>query len=302
MNQQEKVFNIRSKNILEYLRLIRNAEIIHIHTGIWWLRCCHIIVGFFFRKKVIVTIHSLSNLNNSFSVLITKLFLYLVEKTITVSDEVAKKVNADTRYVVHAFLPPILEEEPDLPQEVISLIENNKQKKIICSNAFKLVLHNNEDLYGLDLMIDVARLIKEENKDYKIIFVIASKNEKLNLIGAYSEIIKNENLENYITLITYSISFVKLMTESDLVVRATNTDGDALTVREALYLNRKIIASDICKRPEATILFKNRDSKDLYRKIKNILESKEVKRNNINNLNGNDSAFYENYFNLILSP
>ena len=235
----------------------------------------------------------MSNLTNRYSISITQLFLSLTSKTIFVSKEISKKFKIKNEIIIPAFIPPDISEEKNLPIEILTLLEKNKSKKIIVNNAFKLVLHKEQDLYGLDLLIDVARSIKKDNKNYKIIFVIASMEEKLNLYDHYAQIIKDENLGEEITLIPYPISFVKLMMVSDLVVRATNTDGDALTVREALFLNRPIIASDVTFRPEGTILFKNRDSQDLYLKINETLNK--YKREPLNPLEINIQVYREMY-------
>jgi hypothetical protein len=61
------------------------------------------------------------------------------------------------------------------------------------------------------------------------------------------------------------IPFVATLEHVDINIRATNTDGDALTVREAEYYNVHSVASDVVQRPEATFLFQNRNSDDLFR-------------------------------------
>ena len=253
--------------------------------------------SFLFQKKTIVTIHSLSNLRSCFSIFVSQKFLHLANKTIVVSVEISKKINLKEKYILPAFVPPFMEKESKLPQKILNVLKQNKQKKIIVSNAFRLDFLNNEDLYGLDLIIDVSRMIKKEKRNYKIIFVVASLNEKLNM---YNKIINEENLSSAIYLVPYSISFVKLILESDLVIRATNTDGDALTVREALYLKRPVIASDVVRRPKGTILFENRNSKDLYLKIKEVLETNYIKRLDYTDLDNNIRKEYQNYYNSIL--
>ena len=299
LDTNQEVYNLRRLNIFEYIKLVNNTCIVHIHSGIWWLRCLHILVGFLFRKKTIVTIHSLSNLRTRFSVIITRFFLMFASKIVVVNKEISKKIKTKKCIVVHAFIPPNIEKEENLPIEVLDILEQNKHKKIIVSNAFKLVFHNNEDLYGLDLIIELARSVKKEKKNYKIIFIVASKDEKLNLIEYYTQIIKDEGLKEIISLIAHPLSFVRLMIESDLVVRATNTDGDALTVREALYLNRLVIASDVINRPKGTVLFQNRNSKDLIKKIKDTLSKKQNR--NVKTKSGIDdrNALIEHYNSLI---
>ena len=45
------------------------------------------------------------------------------------------------------------------------------------------------------------------------------------------------------------------MKESDAVIRATATDGDSLSIREALYLGKPIIATNCVTRPEGVIVY-----------------------------------------------
>jgi glycosyltransferase involved in cell wall biosynthesis len=62
-----------------------------------------------------------------------------------------------------------------------------------------------------------------------------------------------------------------LFKKADLMVRPTYIDGYGISVAEALYLGCPAIASDVCKRPDGTILFRNRDEDDLLEKAKMVL-------------------------------
>ena len=61
--------------------------------------------------------------------------------------------------------------------------------------------------------------------------------------------------------------------EADVVVRSTFTDGDAITVREALDLGIPVVASDTDFRPAGVTLFKKGDSGDLRAKLEQVLGS-----------------------------
>ncbi len=63
-----------------------------------------------------------------------------------------------------------------------------------------------------------------------------------------------------------------LMARSDVFVRATLEDGDAVSVREALSLGVPVVASDVGARPPGTLLFKVGDMEDLIEKIEAALE------------------------------
>ena len=275
------VFDLRTYNLFTYFKFIHASHIVHIHSSFWWLRALHIISAKLFRRRIIVTIHSLSNLQTDFSIKATKYFLKFVDKTILVSSEIAKTISVENSVILNAFIPPEINSENNLPEAIIRVLEANKNKKIIVSNASDLAIHKGEDLYGLDLLIDVAKKIKNDGQNYIIIFVLASLSKNKKLLKNYLEKVKNEGLQKTISIFVSPISFVKLILESDLVVRATNTDGDALSVREAIYLKKPVIASDVVERPEKAILFSSRSSYSLYTKINYALNELQFVENRI---------------------
>tara|TARA_R110002050_G_scaffold198306_1_gene333099 strand:- start:2981 stop:4006 length:1026 start_codon:yes stop_codon:yes gene_type:complete len=261
-------FNLRRKNIFKYINYIRKTDAIHIHTTVAIIRFFHILIGRLFFKRVVVTIHSLTTIKTAMDIFLLRNTLRFAHEIVVVSNEINQILNIPKARIIPAFLPPKIGSEPELPIEVKNLLESNKTKKIVISNAYRLNLFNKEDLYGTDLLIEVAKKLKNnKNKEIKIIFVITTLEVNKHLYDRYLNIINKEQLSEYITIIPYPLSFVKLIQKCDLVVRATNTDGDAITVREAIYFNKPVIASDVVVRPKKAILFKNRDYDDLYSKI-----------------------------------
>ena len=73
-----------------------------------------------------------------------------------------------------------------------------------------------------------------------------------------------------------------------MFIRPTNTDGDAVSIREALDFNIPCIASDVVVRPKEVKLFKNRDIMDLHRCFK------EVKENNEQNIKNKHISMEDN--------
>lgn len=63
-----------------------------------------------------------------------------------------------------------------------------------------------------------------------------------------------------------------LIARSDLFVRPTLADGDALSVREALALGVPVVASDAGHRPPGTVLFARGDAAGLARRIEELLD------------------------------
>lgn len=268
------IFNLRSKNIFKYLSKVWNADIIHIHSGAWQLRAFHIIVcKLLLRKKTIVTVHRDPTIESHLK--FTKFLLSMCNHVIMVNQkgyDAVKTTSSHSSYrLLPAFLPPIMDDEPSLPNELVAWINKAREKEksyIMCSNAWNLVMHKGEDLYGLDMCIDAMNILKNEITQYFLVFIVASNTEQKERMHEYKKKLIDLRLQDRVLIWEESTSFVRLLQLCDLVLRTTNTDGDAISVREALYFNKPVLASDVVTRPENTTLFKTRDINNLIEKIK----------------------------------
>jgi glycosyltransferase involved in cell wall biosynthesis len=65
---------------------------------------------------------------------------------------------------------------------------------------------------------------------------------------------------------------LELMSRSNLFVRPTLVDGDAISVREALALGIPVVASDVGTRPEGVVLFRRGDATAAVAAIERALE------------------------------
>lgn len=292
------IFNVRSKNIFSYMKLILNSDVVHIHSGVLLLRFFHIIVSkLLLRKKTIVTIHSLSDRSKS-NIWINMRILSLVDKVITVNPVIRQVLGLKDALVKPAFMPPVLEDEPALPEFILTWVrkQKNNNKKVICANAFRIDMHDGVDLYGIDMCLYSMRsLIYEHQISVSLIFVVASLTRCEDLFEKYQRLISEWKLDDYVILVNAELSFVKLIECSDIVVRPTNTDGDALTIREALYLNKRIIASDVVQRPDGTTIFSTRNNEAFTKSIISTLSMKEMV-NKEEDLSASYAKFYKKLY------
>jgi len=268
------IFNLRSGNIFGYLRLLLWADIVHIHSGVTLLRLTHILAAALLFRKIIVTIHAFPH-QKGHQTRINSLFLRLPNKVIVVNDEIPKLLYLHNFHIKPAFIPPNLASEPDLPANVSGWISSRKKadNTILAANAFRIDFYNGNDLYGIDLCIQSLReLVHNYNRKVSLIFVLSSLSKSKKYFNEYKALISKYALTDHIMLIQADLSFVKLVEITDMVLRPTCTDGDALTVREALFLGKPVIASDVVARPEGTMLFRNRDYKDMSSKILGVLD------------------------------
>lgn len=266
--KKKDTYNIRSFNILRYIKLISASDIVHIHSSIDILRLFHLLAAKAFRKKAIVTLHSWRK-----GTVYTKLWGHLLSlfcyKLVFVNIETSLKFSIPPSkiYIFPAFIPPSHPQD-QLPEAITKFIDSTKafDKQIVVSNAFRIIEFNGEDLYGLDLCIQA---FSDPNviKRFSLVYVVSDTSINSKKISEYIELIKTQNLEDHILLYPSAIDFYSLLTLANASIRATNTDGDALSIRESIFLNVPCIASDCVARPQETILFENRSAKDLINKL-----------------------------------
>lgn len=171
------------------------------------------------------------------------------------------------KIIFPAFIPPP-PSQSKLPTVITSFIKETilNHKKIVVSNAFRITEFNDEDLYGFDLCLQAFSDLKVAKKA-SLIFVVSDTSFNQKKIESYQDHIKKNKLDSNILFHLGAIDFYTLLTMADVSIRSTNTDGDALSVRESIYLNIPCIASDCVVRPIQTVLFKNRSSEDLIDKL-----------------------------------
>lgn len=266
--RKDSIYNIRNLNILNYIRLLSKSDIIHVHSSVDTLRLFHILTSKIFNKKIIVTIHSWRKKEYQ-NKLWSRVLSFFCHKIVFVSAETALRldVTPSKKIVFPAFIPPP-PSPSKLPQTITNFINNNKLsgKKIVVSNAFRIVEFNDEDLYGFDLCLQAFSNPDIADKA-SLIFIVSDTSTNKKKINHYIEHIHKNKLEHNILFYLGAIDFYALLTISDVSIRSTNTDGDALSVRESIFLKVPCIASDCVGRPPEAILFKNRSSDDLIQKL-----------------------------------
>ena len=162
----------------------------------------------------------------------------------------------------------------------------NNDKIIILFNAYRLVFNSNDkDVYGLDTLIKSFVDIKK-NTILILLIPFMDNNEK-KYYNKLLEILTIEQKKRVILISDTIVDGWKYINSCDIFVRPTITDGDALSIKEALYMNKPTIVSDCTVRPDNTILFKTSCPDDLSEKINETIDNKYnitnlTKENNIN--------------------
>jgi glycosyltransferase involved in cell wall biosynthesis len=144
---------------------------------------------------------------------------------------------------------------------------------VIAANG-KVDRWHGEDLYGLDHLVELAVRLKPDYPDVGIVICFWDFQPQNNeALDALLEKTASRGVEENILFNTTAGLFVPVLDVADLFVRPTNTDGDANSIREALYLGVPCVASNAVERPNGTILFSTRDIDDFETKVRTALAS-----------------------------
>jgi len=232
------------------------------------------------KKKVIFTFHSFRyNIKNID--LLHKLIFWMAAKAnmyfITVGPQIKKKIislgiKPENIEVIPSFIPPTVREDEiaEIPQEVWDFIDSHSP--VISANAFKINFYDNQDLYGIDMCIDLCANLKQYYPKIGLVFALPDIGD-YEYFNKMKQRIAEKGIENNFLFITKQYQFYPILMKSDVFVRPTNTDGYGVSIAEAIYFKVPVVASDVCPRPAGTILFKSRDIENFVLKVKNVLDS-----------------------------
>jgi len=269
-------------------------KIIHYHGHSWNLRFI-LTLSRIKRKKIILSFHSLRDNWQNFKwtkklkiMILLKLANYIIVVNPKHRDRIIKwGCHPEKVKVIDAFLPPTkIEVQYNYSAGVKNFIRSGKP--IIIANGWKLKFYNGDDLYGADLMIKLSNDLRAYFPKVKVLFYLGEIGNS-QYYNKMIKKIKDNGLTEYFKFIIGE-RLITILNKANLFIRPTNTDSFGVSIKEALYYNVPALASDVCKRPEGTIIFKNRDYNDLLEKTINILEN-QFKYTNMSKASEIDSNF-----------
>ena len=245
------------------------SDVVHIHSGNWLLRILLVLACRLGRVKTVVTLHSYRL--SGFKRFLSNMAMKFADSVICVNEDIAVSAGLSSAYVKEAFIPSLDDVDVPLPDEVDSFIGSHDASVLVCANAYRLTRYEGKDLYGLDQCIELARRLKREGNDAVIVFVVGTVMSSDDIYWSAEKCIREEGLGDVIKIYPKSLDFLTLMRRADIVLRPTLSDGDALTVREALFFGKPVIASDVVPRPAGTIVYTSESADDLHAKIKGVI-------------------------------
>lgn len=173
-------------------------------------------------------------------------------------------VPAQKTTIEGAFLPPNVFDEQKIlatyPPELFIFLD--QYATVLLANAFALTLLKGKDLYGFDVCIKALKGLRDQGVDAGLVFVPGHIGDE-SYFKSCIDMTHTFGVQEHIFVLTGQKELWPLMKRIDIFLRPTLSDGASVSVQEALWCGKPVLASDICLRPKGVKLFKTGDADDL---------------------------------------
>lgn len=164
-------------------------------------------------------------------------------------------------HLVPAFLPPdraaLLAASPGA--DVTDFLADHAP--VLSANAFHLRDYGGVPLYGADLLPAMLARVRERHpRAGALLYVSTCDAGDAGRLEAIRASARAQGVEAHLRIVSGSRPFGPALVRSQVMVRPTVSDGDAVSVREALWLGVPVVASDCVARPDGTRVVKGRDA------------------------------------------
>lgn len=249
-------------NLLSISYNIATHKLVHLHISRPSVRLIFIIISRLFNSKVIMTLHGSLNRGNKVWNITDKLTILLANIPVLINHKsyvIAKSLNKKSVFIP-AFIPPVKNEKLDdsIKQKLFNIRRDGAT--IFSTNASNIAFDKNgDDLYGIGFLIEFFSNQSHGN------LVISDPS------GTYSKYYKSEiEKSKNISILNFPHSYYALLKEIDVFIRNTSTDGDSLSVKEALSHGKPSLCTNVVQRPSKCILFNFNDGISLENAIRNV--------------------------------
>ncbi|GMV40045.1 MAG: hypothetical protein AMXMBFR64_17610 [Myxococcales bacterium] len=253
---------------LEVLRRTRGAHVVHAHLH----GAAHLaLLAALARtcRRVVLTIHGDNVVGPALEghrsrAAVTGAALRSLHAVVCVNPRIQQEVLAlgvrhERTLVAPAFLPP---DERTLSTDVLPEVAAfvDRHRPVLSASAFTFDLHRGILLYGQDQLVElVARLAPSLPDLGLVVHLSRTDGPSAERFAATRALARERGVDDRVLWVPGSRDLGPTLARSDALIRPTATDGDAVSVREALHLGVPVVASDAVGRPEGTHVARSGD-------------------------------------------
>jgi glycosyltransferase involved in cell wall biosynthesis len=263
------------------LRLLFSGpkKILHYQSPDWRMRCLVALWGMLTGRKSVISIHGqsfeFSMRGGAFQRALIGFFARRTSAVIACNPEIERQVGALTGeparvHMVPAFiLPPPAAADAPLPPGLQQFLSAHSPRLLWIGWVEPF---EGGDLYGLDLTFDLVDRLRRRFPEVGCVLWFSGIRDE-DLWRRLWQSAVQRGLEKHIHIERTALPEIyPLFKHADAYLRPTRTDGDSVSVREALSLGTPVIASDAAPRSPACVTFKTGDGDLFERAALSVLE------------------------------
>ncbi len=232
------------------LRQFHFHRVIHLHTSNPYVRLLIACICRLFRKRLLITYHGNIGRYSGLKAFAETLSVRLTTIPIVSNNDSffkARSLNPQT-VLIAAFIPPLpCNPLPEAARRLIGQLRS-RYPFLLCTNASDLSFDKSgAETYG------ISGLIRYTGQNPLIALVISDPTCR------YRRFIRQviDPLPDNIGFITGFHDFIPVLQQADAFIRHTTTDGDSLSIHEALHTGLPVFATDVVSRPEHCITYRH---------------------------------------------
>lgn len=303
---ENKKLNLKPLKFLRYLLLPlfllfhKRYDVIHFHVSKVVPKLYVSLWRPLFARdtKFIITIHG--QVRNAYKSKLGHKALTGFDKIICVKKGDRKNMPAElvSRTVeIPAFIPPVIEKEYHavLPLDVERFLSRGNFKMLL--NGFIILNGPYHDLYGFRDALVLLDKLHDRKKVVDLILILLGKDntrEAASYLADLKNFVKNRHLEDHVFWIEETkMELWPLLKRVNVLLRPTKTDGDALSIRESLFLKIPVITSNAVPRPAGSLVYKLKSPDDFLNKTISLMDNYDNYVSSINSAGINMNFAYK---------
>lgn len=242
-NIEYKFIDVNKTSLLKIFTSLIKHKTIHINSSNPLFRFILVVISKLLIKKVIITFHGDLGRFNKFKNLLDYCSVILCSTPITINQgSYNKSIKLNSKSLLSsAFFKP--RKIDQLKQKHLLKIKEMQSTNthVFCSNAYDVSIDKQgEEIYQISNIVKIFNSLKN-----KALILSDPSNNYLKYLNS-----QNITIPKNVFVISEPHDFNAVLKESDAFIRYTTTDGDSISVKEALSMQKQVIASNVVSRPK----------------------------------------------------
>ena len=275
------VIGTLKRNPLNYYRLPRKvrARIVHYHHS-HWATLLAVVLGQRRGQCYVVTLHNPRIRRQLTSPLpligrLTRWALRRFDVIVAVNPDVASIVREKLGGAVIEIIPAFVEPTDDAGKRYDAALEAFLQAgRTLVVAAYRIAfLRGDREVYGLDTAVAAFQALAPEDPALRLAIFVAKRpsgRKARQYVARLEAQLEEVGLRDR-AVISFELPLLPAFRHDVLYLRPSRSDGDAVSIREALHAGVPVVASDVVERPAGVTLFPSEDVQQLRSAIQRLL-------------------------------